>query len=142
MKRQKDFYAEMQRRNRFDVVSEMQQQARGTVGINIVGRGGVLVGGQPTAISDPMAVIKMHYTKAEQFGVQNIVIEDDSWRSNGDVDSVRHWTVSNPSFWFRGFLVNLKVQVAIWCGTIVWSSHFPFMNGKVLCLNLFWFPKF
>ncbi|XP_022860902.1 uncharacterized protein LOC111381326 [Olea europaea var. sylvestris] len=86
MKRQKDLYAEMQRRNRFDVVSEMQQQARGTVGINIVGRGGVLVGGQPTAISDPMAVIKMHYTKAEQFGVQNIVIEDDSWRSNGDVD--------------------------------------------------------
>ncbi|CAI9767471.1 unnamed protein product [Fraxinus pennsylvanica] len=87
MKRRQDLYAEMQRRNGFDVVSGMQQQARGTVGINVVGGGGVLVGGQSTAVSDPMAVIKMHYAKAEQFGLQNIIIEDDSWRSKGDVDS-------------------------------------------------------
>ncbi|KAL2555511.1 uncharacterized protein Fot_00250 [Forsythia ovata] len=85
MKRQQDLCAEMQRRNRFDVLSGMQQQARGMVGINVVGRGGVLVGGQSTGVSDPVAVIKMHYAKADQFGAQNIIIEDDSWRSKGDV---------------------------------------------------------
>ncbi|CAI9773938.1 unnamed protein product [Fraxinus pennsylvanica] len=83
MKRQPDLYAEVQRRNKFDV-SGIQQQERG-VGINLVGRGRVLVGGQSTSVSDPVAVIKMQYAKAKQFGAQNIIIEDDSWRSKGDV---------------------------------------------------------
>ncbi|CAA2970816.1 Nuclear receptor coregulator SMRT SMRTER [Olea europaea subsp. europaea] len=84
MRREQELYAEMQRRNRFDVISGIQQQGRGMVGINLVGRGGVLVGGQTSGVSDPVAVIKMQYAK-KQFGAQNIIIEDDSWRSKGDV---------------------------------------------------------
>ncbi|KAG8390634.1 hypothetical protein BUALT_Bualt01G0103900 [Buddleja alternifolia] len=68
-------YSEMQRRN---VVSALQQQGR----INVVG--GVLVGGQCSGgVSDPVAAIKMHYAKAENFSVQ--MTEDDKWRSNGDL---------------------------------------------------------
>ncbi|XP_055834999.1 uncharacterized protein LOC129903455 isoform X2 [Solanum dulcamara] len=75
--RQDAVFSEMQRRNGFDV---MQQQARGVV----VGRGGIL---QCTAVSDPVAAIKMHYAKSEQFSGQaaSIIREDDSWRSKGDV---------------------------------------------------------
>lgn len=79
--RQDAVLSEMQRRNGFDVVAGMQQQARGVV----VGRGGIL---QCTGVvSDPVAAIKMHYAKAEQFSGQagSIMREDDSWRSKGDV---------------------------------------------------------
>ncbi|KAJ8543635.1 hypothetical protein K7X08_006158 [Anisodus acutangulus] len=78
--RQDAVLSEMQRRNGFDVVAGMQQQARGVV----VGRGGIL---QCTGVSDPVAAIKMHYAKAEQFSGQatSIIREDDSWRSKGDV---------------------------------------------------------
>lgn len=78
--RQDAVFSEKQRRNGFDVISGMQQQARGVV----VGRGGIL---QCTGVSDPVAAIKMHYAKAEQFTGQaaSIIREDDSWRSKGDV---------------------------------------------------------
>lgn len=78
-------FSEMQRRNGFDVVSGMQQQSRGMVGINVVGRGGLL--GQCSGVSDPVAAIKMHYAKAQNLGMQagNGVREDDTWTSNGDV---------------------------------------------------------
>lgn len=80
-------FSEMQRRNGFDVVSGMQQQSRGVVGvgINVVGRGGIL--GQCSGVSDPVAAIKMHYAKAQNLGMQagSGVREDDTWTSNGDV---------------------------------------------------------
>lgn len=78
--RQDTVFSEMQRRNGFDIVGGMQQQGRGVV----VGRGGIL---QCTGVSDPVAAIKMHYAKAEQFSGQaaSIIREDDSWRSKGDV---------------------------------------------------------
>ncbi|KAI3470457.1 hypothetical protein Pfo_027120 [Paulownia fortunei] len=88
MKQPQDvLFSEMQRRNGFDVVSGMQQQARGMVGINVVGRGGVLVGGQCSGVSDPVTAIKMHYAKAQNVSVQagSVIREDDTWRSNGDV---------------------------------------------------------
>ncbi|KAL8533099.1 hypothetical protein ACS0TY_009375 [Phlomoides rotata] len=80
-------FSEMQRRNGFDVASGMQQQARGMVGINVVGRGGLLVGGQCSGVSDPVTAIKMHYAKAQNLSMQasNGVREDETWTSNGDV---------------------------------------------------------
>ncbi|KAK4385878.1 hypothetical protein Sango_2711800 [Sesamum angolense] len=77
-------FTEMQRRNRFDLVPGMQQQSRGMLGID-VGRGGVLVGGQCSGVSDPVAAIRMHYAKAGQYSLQagNVIKEDDRWRSNG-----------------------------------------------------------
>ncbi|KAM3290048.1 hypothetical protein P3S67_018337 [Capsicum chacoense] len=80
MKQRQEVFSEMQRKNGFDVVSGVQQQARGV----LVGRGGIL---QCTGVSDPVAAIKMHYAKAEQFSGQtaSIIREDDSWRSKGDV---------------------------------------------------------
>ncbi|KAI3458990.1 hypothetical protein Pfo_015653 [Paulownia fortunei] len=86
MKQPQDvLFTEMQR-NGFDV-SGMQHQARGMLGINVVGRGGVLVGGQCSGVSDPVAAIKMHYARAEQLSKQggNVIQEDDRWRSNGNV---------------------------------------------------------
>ncbi|KAK4430893.1 Nuclear receptor corepressor 1 [Sesamum alatum] len=85
MKQPQDAFTEMQRRNRFDLVPGMQQQARGMLGINVVGRGGVLVGGQCSGVSDPVAAIRMHYAKAGQLSLQagNVIKEDDRWRSNG-----------------------------------------------------------
>ncbi|KAL3520695.1 hypothetical protein ACH5RR_018844 [Cinchona calisaya] len=86
--RQDVVLSEMQRRNGFDAVSGMQPQARGMVGINVVGSAGILVGGPCNGVSDPVAAIKMHYSKAEQFnGGQNgsILREDDSWRGKGNI---------------------------------------------------------
>ncbi|XP_059666105.1 uncharacterized protein LOC132311946 isoform X2 [Cornus florida] len=88
MKQRQDLlFSEMQRRNGFDAVSSIQQQARGMVGINVVGRGGILVGGACTGVSDPVAAIKMHYAKAEQYSGQagGIISEEDSWRGKGDI---------------------------------------------------------
>lgn len=78
-------FSEMQRRNGFDVVSGMQQQSRGMVGINVVARGGLI--GQCSGVSDPVAAIKMHYANAQNLGMQagNGVREEDSWTTNGDV---------------------------------------------------------
>ncbi|KAL3652047.1 hypothetical protein CASFOL_001728 [Castilleja foliolosa] len=73
---QEMLFTEMQRRNNgFIVVPGLQQQAR-----SMVGRGGVVAGGQFSGVSDPMTAIKMHYANA-----QNITREDGMWRGNGDV---------------------------------------------------------
>lgn len=84
---QEVLFSEMQRRNGFDVVSGMQHQPRGIGGINVVGRGGVLVGAQCTGVSDPVTAIKMHYANAQNFSIQagSVIREDDTWRSSGDV---------------------------------------------------------
>ncbi|KAK6137959.1 hypothetical protein DH2020_028296 [Rehmannia glutinosa] len=83
---QEVLFSEMQRRNGFGVVQGMQQQTRAMVGIDVVGRGGVLVGAQCSGVSDPVTAIKMHYAKAQNISLQagNIIREDDKWRSNGD----------------------------------------------------------
>lgn len=88
MKQRQDMLiSEMQRRNGYDVVSGMQQQARGIVGMNVVGRGGVIVGGQCTGVSDPVAAIKMHYAQTEQFNGQtgSMIREDEPWRGKGNI---------------------------------------------------------
>ncbi|KAJ9159955.1 hypothetical protein P3X46_025404 [Hevea brasiliensis] len=87
MKQRQDIFSEMPRRNGFDSISSLQEQGRGMVGMNVVGRGGVLVGGPCTGVSDPVAALKMHYSKTEQYGGQNgsIIREEESWRSKGDI---------------------------------------------------------
>ncbi|XP_022944876.1 uncharacterized protein LOC111449272 isoform X1 [Cucurbita moschata] len=80
-----DIFSEIHRRNGFDSLSlaSLQQQGRMLVGMNVVGRGGILVGNSCTGISDPVAAIKMHYAKADQY-------VDGSWRGgNGDIGSSR-----------------------------------------------------
>ncbi|XP_073273576.1 uncharacterized protein [Primulina huaijiensis] len=78
------FITDMQRRNILNVVSGIQQQSSGIVGVNV---GRVLVGGQCSGVSDPVAAIKMHYAKAEQFSLQsgNMMKEDITWRRKGDI---------------------------------------------------------
>ena len=89
MKQRQDLFSEMQRRNGFEAVSSLQAPGRGMVGMNVVGRGGILVGGACTpSVSDPVAAIKMHYAKTtDQFGGQggSIIRDDESWRGNGDI---------------------------------------------------------
>uniref|UniRef100_A0A5B7AWQ3 SANT domain-containing protein n=1 Tax=Davidia involucrata TaxID=16924 RepID=A0A5B7AWQ3_DAVIN len=79
--------SEMQRRNGFEAVSSIQQpgKERATVGINVGGRGGIIVGGACSGVSDPVAAIKMHYCKAEQYSAQagSIIREEESWRGKG-----------------------------------------------------------
>ncbi|GMY08737.1 isoform 2 of nuclear receptor corepressor 1 [Fagus crenata] len=86
MKQRQDIFSEMQRRNGFEAVSSLQSQGRGMVGMNVVGRG-VLVGGPCTSVSDPVAAIKMHYAKTDQYGGQtgSIIREEESWRGKGDI---------------------------------------------------------
>ena len=84
-----DIFSEMHRRNGFDAVSlsSLQQQGRVLVGMNVVGRGGILMGGSCTGVSDPVAAIKMHYAKADQYAGQPASMftrEDGSWRGGGN----------------------------------------------------------
>ncbi|GFZ14790.1 duplicated homeodomain-like superfamily protein [Actinidia rufa] len=76
----------IQLRNEFEAVSNIPQAAKCMVGINVVGRGVILVGAC-TGVSEPLAAIKMHYAKAEQYGVQttSVIREDESWRGKGDL---------------------------------------------------------
>lgn len=89
MKQRQEFlFSEMQRRNGFEALSSIQQQGKGMVGVNVMGRGGILVGGGScTGVSDPVAAIRMHYAKAEQYGGQggSIIREEESWRGKGDI---------------------------------------------------------
>ncbi|CAK9152242.1 unnamed protein product [Ilex paraguariensis] len=88
MKQQEDLlFCEMQRRNGFEAIASVQQQARGLMGINVGGRGGgVIVGGSCTGVSDPVAAIKMHYAKAEQYSAQaGTITREDSWSCKRDI---------------------------------------------------------
>ncbi|KAG6601151.1 Nuclear receptor corepressor 1, partial [Cucurbita argyrosperma subsp. sororia] len=91
-----DLFSEMHRRNGYDPLSlsSLQQQGRVVVGMNVVGRGGILMGGSCTGVSDPVAAIKMHYAKSDQYVGQpgsTFTREDGSWRGggNGDLGSSR-----------------------------------------------------
>ncbi|KAH1191412.1 Nuclear receptor corepressor 1 [Glycine max] len=81
-----DVFSEMQRRNGFEAISSLQQQSRGVMGMNGVGRPGILVGGSCSGVSDPVAAIKMHYSNSDKYGGQNgsIAREDESWGGKGD----------------------------------------------------------
>ncbi|KAK6933330.1 SANT/Myb domain [Dillenia turbinata] len=87
VKQGQDIFAEMQRKNGFDSVPGLQQ-ATSIVGNNLVGRG-VLINGSCNGISDPVAAIKMHYAKADQFGGQagGIILENETWRGKTDLGS-------------------------------------------------------
>ncbi|KAL5734926.1 hypothetical protein ACOSP7_032787 [Xanthoceras sorbifolium] len=89
MKQRQELFSEMQRRNGFESRSSLQQQGRGMVGVNVVGRGGILVGGPCTGIQDPVAAIKRHYAKAEQYGGQSgsMMREEESWRGACNIAS-------------------------------------------------------
>ncbi|PON63053.1 Octamer-binding transcription factor [Trema orientale] len=89
VKQRADMFSEAQRRNGIEAIASFQHQGRGMVGINVLGRGGIVVGGPcTTGVSDPVAALKMHFAKTEQqFGGQTsgIIREDESWRGNGDI---------------------------------------------------------
>lgn len=90
VKHRQDVFSEVQRRNGFDAMSNIQQQGRGMVGLNGVGRPGILMGGSHNGVSDLMAAIKMHYSNSEQYGGQNgsMKREDESWGGKkGDLSS-------------------------------------------------------
>ncbi|KAG8651231.1 hypothetical protein MANES_07G103600v8 [Manihot esculenta] len=76
-----DIFNELQRRNGLEAVSILQQQRQGRgTRMNVVGRGGIIVGGSCTEVSDPVAALKM------QYGGKNgsITGEDESWRTRKD----------------------------------------------------------
>ncbi|KAL6504062.1 hypothetical protein OROGR_025985 [Orobanche gracilis] len=78
-------FSEMQRINELSVLQGMpHQQPRSMVGVD-VGRAGVLVGGHCSGVSDPVTAINMHYAKAHSVKAGNMIREDETWRSNGDV---------------------------------------------------------
>ncbi|KAK7379782.1 hypothetical protein VNO78_34301 [Psophocarpus tetragonolobus] len=81
-----DVFSEMQRRNGFEAISGLQQQGRGIMGMNGVGRPGILVGGSCSGVSDPVAAIKRHYSNSDKYGGQtgSIAREDESWGGKGD----------------------------------------------------------
>lgn len=81
-----DVFSEMQRRNSFEVISSLQQQGRAMVGMNGVGRPGILVGGSCSGVSDPVAAIKMQYSNSDKYGGQsgNIARENESWGGKGE----------------------------------------------------------
>ncbi|XP_028782100.1 uncharacterized protein LOC114738230 isoform X2 [Neltuma alba] len=81
MKNRQEVYSEVQRRNGFEAIANLQQQGRGMVGLNGVGRPGIRVGGSHSGVSDIVAAIKMHYSNSDQYGGHNgsIMREDESW---------------------------------------------------------------
>ncbi|KAK1382448.1 SANT domain-containing protein [Heracleum sosnowskyi] len=86
---QNRFYSEMQRQRRgseFDGVSSVQQQ-RGMVGLDVLGRGGILNGGggPRNTVSDPVAAIRRHYAGEQYNGQIGSIIREEAWRSNGNV---------------------------------------------------------
>nr|QSD99700.1 MYB family transcription factor [Melilotus albus] len=87
VQQRQDVFSEMQRRNSFEAISSLQQQGRGMMGINGVGRPGILAGGSCSGVSDPVAAIKMHYSNADKYGGQNgsISRDDESWGGKGDL---------------------------------------------------------
>ncbi|XP_042521191.1 uncharacterized protein LOC122094675 isoform X2 [Macadamia integrifolia] len=73
-----DVFSEMQKRNGYESVPSFQQPGR-VVGMNVVG-GSILVGGNCTGVSDPVAAMQMHYASAERYGGQAGSIREESWR--------------------------------------------------------------
>lgn len=74
--RQDGMFNEVRRRNNFDLVPGMG---------NVVGRGGVFVGGQGVGLSDPVTAMKMQYdAKIEELRMKggNLIKEVDRWISS------------------------------------------------------------
>lgn len=90
VKPRQDVFSEIQRRNSIEALASYQHQGIGMVGMNVVGRGGgIVVGSGPctAGVSDPVAALKLHFAKTEQYGGQtsSIIREDESWRGKGDI---------------------------------------------------------
>ncbi|XP_024023461.1 uncharacterized protein LOC21396603 isoform X2 [Morus notabilis] len=90
VKPRQDMFSEMQRRNGIEALANFQHQGMGMVGMNVVGRGGGIVVGNgacTTGVSDPVAALKLHFAKTDQYGGQSssIIREDESWRGKGDI---------------------------------------------------------
>lgn len=86
---QNGYYTEMQRQRRgseFDGVPSVQQQ-RGMLGLDVLGRGGILHGGggPRNTVSDPVAAIRRHYAGEQYNGQIGSIIREETWRSNGNV---------------------------------------------------------
>ncbi|KAK7277311.1 hypothetical protein RIF29_18462 [Crotalaria pallida] len=85
VKHHQDVFSEIPRRNGFEAVSSLQHQGRGMVGMNGVGRPGIVVG---SGVADPVAAIKMHYSNSGgQTG--SITRDDESWGGKGEAGSSR-----------------------------------------------------
>ncbi|CAI8604203.1 unnamed protein product [Vicia faba] len=86
-KHSQDVFSEMHRRNSFEAISSLQQHGIGVMGMNGIGRPGILVGGSCSGVSDPVAAIKMHYSNSEKYGCQkgSILGDDESWGGKGDI---------------------------------------------------------
>ncbi|XP_019427603.1 PREDICTED: uncharacterized protein LOC109335840 isoform X2 [Lupinus angustifolius] len=82
-KHRQDLLSELQRRNGFEAISSLQHQGRGMVGMNSIGKPGILMGG----VSDPVAAIKMHYSNSDKYGGQSgsITRNGESWGGKGDL---------------------------------------------------------
>ncbi|KAF8021896.1 hypothetical protein BT93_G2129 [Corymbia citriodora subsp. variegata] len=89
VKQCQDACSELQRYNGFEAVSAgIQHQGRGMIAMNVVGRGGMVVGAPCNGVSDPVRAIKMQFAQSDPLvGHQNgnIVREDESWRGKGDL---------------------------------------------------------
>lgn len=69
----------MQRHNSFIAISSLQQQRRGMVRVNVVGRGGIIVWGPCTGVLDHVSTI-MLYAKSDWFDgrqASNIIRKDE-----------------------------------------------------------------
>ncbi|XP_017234814.1 uncharacterized protein LOC108208794 isoform X2 [Daucus carota subsp. sativus] len=83
------YYSEMQRQRRgseYDGLPSVQQQ-RAMVGLEVLGRGGILHGGggPRNTVSDPVAAIRRHYAGEQYNGQIGSIIREEAWRSNGNV---------------------------------------------------------
>ncbi|KAE9618370.1 putative transcription factor MYB/SANT family [Lupinus albus] len=85
VKHRQDLFSELQRRNGFEAISTLQHQGRGMVGMNSIGRPGILMGG----VSDPVAAIKIHYSNYDKYGGPgqsgSIIRNNESWGGKGDL---------------------------------------------------------
>ncbi|KAK8987151.1 hypothetical protein V6N11_055463 [Hibiscus sabdariffa] len=78
--KQQGMISEMQRRNGFDAISNLQQQGRGMVGMNVVG----------SNLSDPVAVLRMQFAKMEAYGGESgSRMREGPWIGKGDMDICR-----------------------------------------------------
>ncbi|KAI5443804.1 uncharacterized protein LOC127126546 isoform X2 [Lathyrus oleraceus] len=68
---------DLPRRDGFEAISSLQQHVTKMVGTNAVQKPGILVGGSTSAVSDPVAAIRIQHSLANQFvGQSGSVIEE------------------------------------------------------------------
>lgn len=70
VEQQQDALSEMQRRSVRETLPGLQLHGSEILGMNAVGRAGIIVGGSCT-VSDPVTAIKLHYVRNDQFRNQD-----------------------------------------------------------------------